>query len=101
MNSSGTTRSDRGAGQRPWLTKKKVSCIALCLLAAGLVYFQPTLERWLGMDSEPAAGAFVLEEIGPDQFRSLVNRYLCQLQKLPALIRGFFGDHNLRYITSA
>ena len=38
---------------------------------------------------------------GPDQFRSLVNRYLCQLQKLPALIRGFFGDHNLRYITAA
>jgi transposase len=38
---------------------------------------------------------------GPDQFRTLVERYLRSLQKLPALIRGFFADHNLAYITHA
>jgi hypothetical protein len=38
---------------------------------------------------------------GPDQFRSLVDRYLRSLQKLPALVRGFFADHNLAYITQA
>lgn len=36
---------------------------------------------------------------GPDQFRTLVDRYLRSLQKLPALIRGFFADPNLAYIT--
>lgn len=38
---------------------------------------------------------------GPDQFRTQIDRYLRSLQKLPALIRGFFGDHNLAYITQA
>ncbi len=38
---------------------------------------------------------------GPDQFRILVDRYLRSLQKLPALIRGFFADHNLAYINQA
>jgi len=38
---------------------------------------------------------------GPDQFRTLIDRYLRSLQRLPALIRGFFGDHNLAYITQA
>lgn len=35
---------------------------------------------------------------GPDQFRSLIDRYLRRLQKLPQLIRGFFADPNLAYI---
>lgn len=35
---------------------------------------------------------------GPDQFRSIVNRYLNQLQKLPGVIRGFFKDKSLAYI---
>ena len=38
---------------------------------------------------------------GPERFRALVERYLRSLQRLPALIRGFFGDHNLAYITQA
>ena len=38
---------------------------------------------------------------GPNQFRTLVERYLRSLQKLPALIRGFFADQNLAYITPA
>jgi len=38
---------------------------------------------------------------GPDQFHTLVERYLRSLQKLPALIRGFFADQNLAYITRA
>jgi transposase len=37
---------------------------------------------------------------GSDQFRAMVNRYLTQLQKLPGVIRGFFGDKNLAYIHS-
>jgi transposase len=36
---------------------------------------------------------------GSDQFRTLVDRCLRRLQKLPALIRGFFADPNLAYIT--
>jgi len=38
---------------------------------------------------------------GPVQFRTLVDRYLRSLQTLPALIRGFFADRNLAYITQA
>jgi len=38
---------------------------------------------------------------GPNQFRTLVDRYLRSLQKLPALIRGFFADRHLAYITQA
>ena len=38
---------------------------------------------------------------GPDQFRTLVDRYLRSLQKLPGLVRGFFADRNLAYITQA
>lgn len=38
---------------------------------------------------------------GPGQVRTLVDRYLRRLQKLPVLIRGFFADHNLTYITQA
>jgi transposase len=38
---------------------------------------------------------------GPGQLRTLVERYLRSLQKLPALIRGFFSDRNLAYITQA
>lgn len=38
---------------------------------------------------------------GPDQFRTLVDRYLRSLQKLPELIRGFFADPNLAYIAEA
>lgn len=37
--------------------------------------------------------------VSPDQFRTLIDRYLRSLQKLPALVRGFFGDRNLAYIT--
>ena len=37
---------------------------------------------------------------GPDQFRTLVNRYLRQLQNWPHLVRGFFRDRNLAYITA-
>jgi transposase len=39
--------------------------------------------------------------VGPDQFRTLIARYLRSLQKLPALVREFFGDRNLAYITQA
>lgn len=38
---------------------------------------------------------------GPDRFRTLVERYLRSLHKLPALISGFFSDHNLAYIAQA
>lgn len=37
---------------------------------------------------------------GPDQFRTLVHRYLRQLQNWPHLVRGFFRDRNLAYITA-
>jgi len=32
---------------------------------------------------------------GPNQFRTLADRYLRSLQKLPALIPGFFADRHL------
>ena len=38
---------------------------------------------------------------GPDRFRTLVERYLRSLHKLPPLISGFFADHNLAYIAQA
>jgi transposase len=38
---------------------------------------------------------------GSDQFRVLVDRFLRSLQKLTHLIRGFFADPNLAYITQA
>ena len=38
---------------------------------------------------------------GPNQFRTLADRYLRSLQKLPALIPGFFADRHLAYITQA
>jgi len=37
---------------------------------------------------------------GPDQFRSIVRRYLCQLCKLKEVVKGFFQDKNLDYITA-
>jgi transposase len=37
---------------------------------------------------------------GPDQFRALVLRTLRRLQKIPALVRAFFGQKELRYITA-
>ncbi|MGI9518432.1 MAG: hypothetical protein ACR2NP_15360 [Pirellulaceae bacterium] len=44
------TRSKGSDAARPWLTKKKVLCVALLVLAAGYVLAQPTLERWLGVE---------------------------------------------------
>lgn len=35
---------------------------------------------------------------GPDQFRSIVKRYLSQLCKLKKIVKGFFQDQNLVYI---
>jgi transposase len=37
---------------------------------------------------------------GPDQFRDLVLGTLRQIQKLPALVRSFFGQRELHYITA-
>lgn len=37
---------------------------------------------------------------GPDQFRALVFAVLRRLQKMPALVRSFFGQKELRYIIS-
>ena len=37
---------------------------------------------------------------GPDQFRSLVFGVLRRLQKMPALVRSFFGQKELLYITT-
>jgi len=37
---------------------------------------------------------------GPDQFRSIVKRYLSQLCKLKKVVKGFFQDKNLAYINA-
>lgn len=37
---------------------------------------------------------------GPDQFRALVLGTLRRIQKMPALVRSFFGQRELRYITA-
>ena len=37
---------------------------------------------------------------GPDQLKELAMKYMRKLQKLPDIIRGFFQDKNLAYITS-
>jgi len=37
---------------------------------------------------------------GPDQFRSIVKKYLCQLCKLKKVIKGFFQDKHLAYINA-
>ena len=37
---------------------------------------------------------------GPDQFRALVFGTLRRLQKMPALVRSFFGQKKLHYITA-
>ncbi len=37
---------------------------------------------------------------GPDQFKQLATKFMRQLQSLPNIIRGFFGDPNLAYISS-
>ncbi len=36
----------------------------------------------------------------PDQFRSIVKKYLCQLCKLKNVIKGFFQDKNLAYVNA-
>ena len=38
---------------------------------------------------------------GPDQFKALAVAALRRLQAMPHLVRGFFGDPNLAYITKA
>lgn len=38
---------------------------------------------------------------GPDQFRSLATGALRRLQRMPHLVRGFFRDPDLAYITAA
>jgi len=35
---------------------------------------------------------------GPDQFRTIIKRYLSQLSKLKDVVAGFFQDKNLAYI---
>jgi hypothetical protein len=37
---------------------------------------------------------------GPDQFTSLAVRALRRLQRMPHIVRGFFADPNLAYITT-
>ena len=37
---------------------------------------------------------------GPDQFRALVLGTLRRIQKMPDLVRSFFGQKELRYITA-
>jgi transposase len=37
---------------------------------------------------------------GPDQFKSLAVRALRRLQRMPHIVRGFFADPNLAYITT-
>lgn len=41
---------NQSTGNRPWLTNKKIFCIALLLLAAGYIAAQPMLEKWLGIE---------------------------------------------------
>ena len=41
---------NQSTGHRPWLTNKKIFCIALLLLAAGYIAAQPMLEKWLGIE---------------------------------------------------
>jgi transposase len=38
---------------------------------------------------------------GPDQFRALATGALRRLQAMPHIVRGFFGDPDLAYITAA
>ena len=38
---------------------------------------------------------------GPDQFKALAVKALRRLQRMPHLVRGFFADPNLAYITQA
>lgn len=38
---------------------------------------------------------------GPDQFRGLAVAGLRRLQRMPHIVRGFFADPNLAYITRA
>lgn len=38
---------------------------------------------------------------GPDQFKALAVAALRRLQAMPHIVRGFFGDPNLAYITTA
>lgn len=38
---------------------------------------------------------------GPDQMKALVQRFLRRLQKLPGLIKGFFKDPELAYISAS
>ena len=37
---------------------------------------------------------------GPDQFKALAVAGLRRLQRLPAIVRGFFADPNLAYINA-
>jgi transposase len=37
---------------------------------------------------------------GPDQLKAIATRALRRLQRMPHLVRGFFGDPDLRYITT-
>ena len=37
---------------------------------------------------------------GPDQFKALAVKALRRLQRMPHIVRGFFADPNLAYITN-
>jgi hypothetical protein len=37
---------------------------------------------------------------GPDQLKAIATKALRRLQRMPHLVRAFFGDPNLRYITA-
>ena len=37
---------------------------------------------------------------GPDQFKALAIAALRRLQRMPHIVRGFFADPNLAYITN-
>ncbi len=80
-----TYRGSRGS--RRWLTTRKVVCILLLLAAAGYIYGQSSLERWLGIElpslvedendavetSENVAPDGALETSGPDPADSAAN----------------------------
>ena len=70
--------------------------LRLFILPPDSPHLNPDEWVWNGLKRHKLGKARVA---GLDQFRTLVDRHLRSLQKLPELIRGFFADPNLAYIT--
>ena len=60
---------------------------------------QPNPDEWVWKNAEHDGVARAAPQ-GPDELKSVVTGRLRRLQRLPHIVRGFFADPELAYITA-